>query len=58
MDRGSWQAAVQGVAKSQTQLGTHAQTRNDCYAAIKAGIEDELDEPVCRDLKHTLLNKM
>ena len=26
MDRGAWQATVQGVAKSQTQLSTHTAT--------------------------------
>ena len=26
MDRGAWQATVQGVAKSNTQLSTHAHT--------------------------------
>ena len=36
MDKGTWQARVHGVAKSQTQLGTHtlSRKRHESYSCI------------------------
>ena len=31
MDRGTWQATVHGVAKSQTLLSDYAQKRDNCF---------------------------
>ena len=31
MDRGAWQAAVHGVAKSQTGLGVHTHTKDAIF---------------------------
>ena len=47
MDRGAWQATVHGVAKSWTQLSTHALTSLVCYSLKKAfciGVNSGIDK--------------
>ena len=58
MDRGAWQATVHGVAKSQTELSTHAQLwtgdLNSLYLDLLINKNGDINKQ-CEDVLHACM---